>query len=75
MRTQSVGDPVVCAQTRFKVAPLAAELAEDLLVGDPRYQEMSAFTIELAIALVTNNEPLTGVVHHQARIEALDRIH
>ena len=75
MSGETLVHPLVLAQARLTKAAVAAELAEDFLVSDPGDQELGALGVDLAIALVADNEPLPGVIHHQPRIETFDRVH
>ena len=67
MSGETLRNPLVLTRCRLTKAAVAMELAQDFLVLAPSLgSRFGALRVDLAIALVADDEPFLGVIHHQA---------
>ena len=64
MSVDPLRDPILRTQPAIKMAALAAERPQDLLVLDADLEEMSRIRVDLAIALVAEDKAFLRVEHH-----------
>ncbi len=75
MIVETLGNPLVLGQPGADMAASAAVFAKEILVTGARCKKVSTVCRCLTVAPVADDQPLVGVVHHQAGIEAFDRVH